>query len=441
MITDINTERLVIGTLLSYSGKIPEVREVLNDDCFTDPKLQELYSLMCSIADEGKPVNIVTVTSAIGSHQTHLTPADVMDAAGIVCNGDLVPYIDRLHDIYARRKLWFIGQRFISASGNELEPLDQLVNSARDEIAGIYQSSNGGIRKLKEVVVELRDIIDRNLRGDKVEGTPTGFSVIDEDGGLHESDLVVIAGATSQGKTSFALSMVLNASCLGSRVAFYSLEMTSKQLSARMVSMKSLVPSKDILYTPLPSVDLQRVDKGINNLPLENMYFDDKSTNNIDSIIASIRVMKIKYDINGAVIDYLQILSVTTGRDGNNEQFLGEVARRLKNLAKELGIWIIALSQLRRDIDNPVPSIDKLRGSGQIAEAADMVMLVYRPEVYGKNYPKPYENRETHDTAMIDIAKSRNIGTKKFLCTFIPEITMFTDEDAAVAKNDEDMPF
>ena len=125
----------------------------------------------------------------------------------------------------------------------------------------------------------------------------------------------------------------------------------------------------------------------------------------------------------------------------NNEQFLGEVARRLKNLAKELGIWVIVLSQLRRDVDNPVPSIDKLRGSGQIAEAADMVMLVYRPEVYGKHYPKPFENRITHNTAMIDIAKSRNIGTKKFLCTFIPEITMFTDEDAGVAKNDEDMPF
>lgn len=441
MITDINTERLVIGTLLSYSNKIPEVREVLNGDCFTDPKLQELYALMCSIADEGKPVNIVTVTSAIGSHQTHLTPSDVMEASSMVCNGDLSPYIDRLHDVYARRKLWFIGQKFISSSNNELEPLDEIVNAAKDEIAGIYRESTGGIRKLKEVVGELRGIIDRNLKGEKVEGTPTGFSVIDEDGGLHESDLVVIAGATSQGKTSFALSMVLNASCLGSKVAFYSLEMTSKQLSARMVAMKSLVPSKDILYAPLPQVDLQKVDKGIGKLPLDNMYFDDKSTNNIDSIISSIRVMKIKYDINGAVIDYLQILSVTTGRDGNNEQFLGEVARRLKNLAKELGIWIVALSQLRRDIDNPVPSIDKLRGSGQIAEAADMVMLVYRPEIYGKHYPKPYENRETHDTAMIDIAKSRNIGTKKFLCTFIPEITMFTDEDAAVVKNDEDMPF
>lgn len=441
MITDINTERLVIGTLLSYPAKLPEARETLNVDCFTEPKLQELYALMCAIADEGKPVNIVTVTSALGSRQTHLVPGDILDAGQMICNSDLSPYIERLHNVYARRKLWFIGQKFISSSNNEIEPLDEIVNVAKDELTSIYQESTTGIKKLKDVVIELRGIIDRNLTGEKVEGTPTGFSVIDEDGGLHESDLVVIAGATSQGKTSFALSMVLNASCSGSRVAFYSLEMTSRQLTARLVAMKSNVSSKDILYTPLQQIDLQKVDSGMGKLPLDNMYFDDKSTNNIDSIIASIRVMKIKYDINGAVIDYLQILSVTTGRDSSNELFLGEVARRLKNLAKELGVWIIALSQLRRDNDNPVPSIDKLRGSGQIAEAADMVMLVYRPEVYGKHYPKPYENRETHNTAMIDIAKSRNIGTKKFLCTFVPEITMFTDKDASIAKSDEDMPF
>lgn len=441
MISDVKSERLVIGTLLSYPSQLPGAREYLTPDCFTDPKLQEIYILMTEIADKGEPVNILTLTRALTGRQAHLSPTDIVEVSLSVLTSSVDYEVKVLYELNLRRKLGFIGQEFINASESMVEPLDEILNSARDRLTGIYRKSTGGIRTLKDVVVELRGIIDRNLAGEKVDGTPTGFSVIDEDGGLHESDLVVIAGATSQGKTSFALSMVLNASCLGSRVAFYSLEMTSKQLSARMVAMKSLVSSKDILYTPLPQVDLKKVDKGIGNLPLDNMFFDDKSTNNIDSIIASIRVMKIKYDINGAVIDYLQILSVTAGRDGNNELFLGEVARRLKNLAKELGIWIIALSQLRRDNDNPVPSIDKLRGSGQIAEAADMVMLVYRPEVYGKYYPKPYENRETHNTAMIDIAKSRNIGTKKFLCTFIPEITMFTDEDAAVAKNEEDMPF
>lgn len=441
MIADILTEKIVIGTVLSYSNNLPEIREQLCDECFTDIKCNEMYSIMCELADAGNPVNIVTVTSAIARKKTHLEPIDILDISDNVCNSDLMPYIERLKELYGRRKLWFIGQRFIKASENELEPLDDIINSARDEISSVYNENKSGISSLKDTTSRLNEIVYRNLNGEKINGTPTGFSIIDEDGGLHESDLIVIAGATSQGKTSFALSMILNASCMGANVAFYSLEMTNVQLSARMVAMKSKIPSKDLLYSRLSQQDLRKFDEGIRNLPLENVFFDDKSTNNINNIIASIRVMKIKHDIKGAVIDYLQILSVTTGRDMNNEQFLGEVARRLKNLAKELDIWIIVLSQLKRDNDNPVPSIDKLRGSGQIAEAADMVILVYRPEVYGRSYPKPFEYKDTHNTAMIDIAKSRNIGTKKFLCTFIPEITMFSDDEVKDMQNKEDMPF
>ena len=443
MITDVPTEELVIGTFLSYPNRLAEAREYISPDSFTDPKMRELYMLITETADNGDPVNIITVTSALGKHSTHLTPDDVITASNHVCVGELMPFVMRLHEVEARRKLWFVGQELVRASGNELESLDDILNSAKDAISGIYQQGTSGIRDLKDVVTDLRKVIDGNRKGEKLEGTPTGFRTLDEDGGLHGTDLVVIAGATSQGKTSFALTVMLNASCQGARVAFYSLEMTSRQLAARMVAIKSKVRSSDIMYSRLADGDLKRVERGIGELPLDNVFFDDNSTSSIDSIISSIRVMKIKHDIDGAVIDYLQILTVNAGREINKEQLLGEVARRLKNLAKELGIWIIALSQLRRDPDNPVPDINKLRGSGQIAEAADMVMLVYRPEVYGKKYPDPYGNRETHNTAMIDIAKSRNIGTKKFLCTFIPEITLFTDEDAAVSawKPDEDTPF
>lgn len=432
MIADVQTEELVIGTFLTYPRTIAEAREYLSPDSFTVPKLREIYLLVTQIADNGDPVNIITVTSALGKCQTHLTPADIIEVSDHACVGDFMPYVLRLHEVETRRRLWFVGQEFIRASGNEVEPLEDILNSAKESISSIYRQGTSGIRDLKDVVQDLREVIGRNRSGAKLEGTPTGFSVLDKDGGLHNTDLVVIAGATSQGKTSFALSVMLNASCQGAKVAFYSLEMTSKQLAARMVAIKSRVSSSAIMYSRLGETDLSRIEHGIGKLPLGNVFFDDNSTSSIDNIIASIRVMKIKRDINGAVIDYLQILTVNSDKGSNKEQMLGEVARRLKNLAKELDIWIIVLSQLRRDVENPAPDINKLRGSGQIAEAADMVMLVYRPEVYGRKYPNPYEDRQTHNTAMIDIAKSRNIGTKKFLCTFIPEITLFTDEDAAV---------
>lgn len=151
--------------------------------------------------------------------------------------------------------------------------------------------------------------------------------------------------------------------------------------------------------------------------------------------------MKLKYGITGAIVDYLQILTVNM-KGSNKEQMMGEAARRLKNLAKELDIWIIALSQLNRDSINPIPSLARLRDSGQIGEAADVVILIYRPELYGKFYPEPFQNAETKGTAMIDIAKGRNIGLEKFIVQFSPKTTHFYEMDESYRLVEEnDAPF
>ena len=130
-------------------------------------------------------------------------------------------------------------------------------------------------------------------------------------------------------------------------------------------------------------------------------------------------------------------------KGSNTEQQMGEAARRLKNLAKELDIWIIALSQLNRDSLNPVPTLARLRASGQIAEAADVVMLIYRPELYGKFYPDPFQNADTHGTAMIDIAKGRNIGLSKFLVRFDAQVTRFYEMEDYIPpiNSPEEEPF
>ena len=124
---------------------------------------------------------------------------------------------------------------------------------------------------------------------------------------------------------------------------------------------------------------------------------------------------------------------------------MAECARRLKNLAKELDIWIIALSQLARNNDNPEPSLTRVRASGQINEAADNTILIYRPEVYGKYYKEPFQNVPNKNTAQIEVAKGRNIGLTKFIVTFIPEITLFKDYDEdyqqANYQLEEETPF
>ena len=132
-------------------------------------------------------------------------------------------------------------------------------------------------------------------------------------------------------------------------------------------------------------------------------------------------------------------------RGASVEQLMAECARRLKNLAKELDIWIIALSQLARNNDNPEPSLTRVRASGQINEAADNTILIYRPEVYGKYYKEPFQNVPTKNTAQIEVAKGRNIGLTKFIVTFIPEITLFKDYDENYQQTnyqlEEETPF
>ena len=218
------------------------------------------------------------------------------------------------------------------------------------------------------------------------------------------------------------------------KVAFYSMEMTKEQLTARLISAKTNIPANVILYSgSLMPGELELISQARAMLPGDNLYFDDKSTSNIDSILLSIRMLKMQKDIDGAVIDYLQILNVNSRNNSfSREQAMGEAARRLKNLAKELNIWVVAISQLSRDSTSPEPNLNRLRDSGQIGEAADVVILVYRPEYYNRAYPAPYDNKNdypTEGTAMIDVAKGRNIGTFKFFMGFNKKTTSFFKTD------------
>ena len=230
------------------------------------------------------------------------------------------------------------------------------------------------------------------------------------------------------GKTSFSLAVIENALDSGARICFYSLEMSRHELTARLLSPRTGIPSNKILTARLANEEQNRVKMASMELSRKSLFFDDKSTSDIDSIISSIRSLSLKKGIHGAVIDYLQVLSTNQQRQDREAQ-LADMARRLKNLAKDTGVWIIALSQLNRDISNPVPTIDRVRGSGQIAEAADVVLTIYRPEAYsnGNRYPKPYENVDTSGTALINVCKGRNIGTGAFIAGFDANTTRFYD--------------
>lgn len=418
---DEGCESVVLSSLLSAKGALNEVRELLNPDCFYVEKYKDIYQSIMNVADRGDEVSIISVMPELTRMGSVVTPYELSAISGKACGLNVYQYAARLHDLEKRRRFWRIGQYLVSSGLNEEEDIVDVLTKVKDELDGIFGESASDVSTLYESIDGLYEIVNKNMQAEApMIGTPTGFPMIDRKGGFQASDLIVVAGATSQGKTSFVSSIVLTAVKSGSKVTFYSMEMTKQQLTARLVSVESGIPANELLYGKLDNGKLAMLDKGVRTL-YENcgkgLFFDDRSTSNIDMIISSIRSMKIKYGINGAVIDYLQILNVNM-KGTNKEQQMGEVARRLKNLAKELNIWIVALSQLNRDAQNPEPTTDRLRDSGQIAEAADTVILIYRPEVFGRSYPKPFDRYSTKGTALINISKGRNIGIGRFLCGF-----------------------
>ncbi|WP_276879813.1 replicative DNA helicase [Bacteroides heparinolyticus] len=424
-IRDEECEKILLGTIIAQRGVLNEIRELLGEDCFYKPLHQEIYKAIIQVDAKGERPDTISVKAVLDANKVEYSISEYLS----ICSSetfDPYQYACRLHDLAIRRKFREIGQYLISNSNNESEDIVDVTHTVSDQLASLFNSGSSNVSTIREGVENVYKQISLNLSENKsMTGTPTGFDKIDgRSGGLQKSDLIIVAGETSSGKTSFAVSLMRNAAEYGAKIAMYSMEMKKEQIAARLISLESGVPSNEIMYSKLTQSQIQAIDAGASKVYGKDIYFDDRSTSNIDTILSSIRYMKMKFGIDGAIVDYLQILNVNM-KGANKEQQMGDVARRLKNLAKELDIWIIALSQLNRDKDNPVPSLSRLRDSGQIAEAADVVMLIYRPEVKGKSYPDEFSNVSTKGTAMIDIAKGRNIGLLKFICGFNAPTTHF----------------
>ena len=430
-------EKVVLGRIITDSNVLDEIRDILPADAFYITKNKEIYQCALDISDRGEHVDIITVVNECQKKKIDVTAFDV---AQLQQNYSPIinDHIGILVEKYRRRKLFEIGAILQSNSYSEVNGISEVLSEVKEKLDGLFTSSRESVYTIRDAVQSVYDNIDKNLRGSSsLTGNPTGFTLLDKrSGGLQTSDLVIVAADSSQGKTSFAIKLVMNCGC---PVAFYSMEMKKEQIAARMMSIESGVPANEILFSKLDSGRIQQIDKGVSRVIENPIYFDDRSTSNIETILASIRMMKIKYGIKGAVVDYLQILNVNM-KGSNKEQQMGDVARRLKNIAKELDIWVIALSQLSRDNQNPVPSLTRLRDSGQIAEAADMVILIYRPEVYGKKYPEEFSSKSTEGTAMIDVAKGRNVGLMKFLVGFDAKTTNFYELDNNIKEVKDESP-
>lgn len=445
LVNDPKAEQYVIGSLLVDPTAYTLVSQYLDEDCFYDPMCRDIWKAVDNMGKQGMPIDVISVSAELSKQKSNVTALDLMNISAQIASSAHVEYhAIRLQDLGRRRKLWVVGQQLSKVGLSEEILTADAHQEAIESIGGVFEKADG-VFTLDDAMNSLNEIMVKNATvGGVTTGTKTGMERFDEKGGLQKSDLIIVAGETSQGKTSLALCMTRHAIENGAKVAFYSMEMTKEQLTARLLSTKTNIPANNILYSgSLAPSEIRMIDDARGKLPGENLFFDDKSTSNIDSILLSIRMLKMQKDIDGAVVDYLQILNVNSRSTSfSREQAMGDAARRFKNLAKELNIWIIALSQLSRDSNCPEPNLNRLRDSGQIGEAADVVILVYRAEYYNRAYPAPFDNKDdypTDGTAMIDVAKGRNIGTFKFFMGFNKNTTNFFKTN--LINEDVQVPF
>lgn len=445
LVNDPKAEQYVIGSLLVDPTAYTLVSQYLDEDCFYDPMCRDIWKAVDNMGKQGMPIDVISVSAELSKQKSNVTALDLMNISAQIASSAHVEYhAIRLQDLGRRRKLWVVGQQLSKVGLSEEILTADAHQEAIESIGGVFEKADG-VFTLNDAMNSLNEIMVKNATvGCVTTGTKTGMERFDEKGGLQKSDLIIVAGETSQGKTSLALCMTRHAIENGAKVAFYSMEMTKEQLTARLLSAKTNIPANNILYSgSLAPSEIRMIDDARGKLPGENLFFDDKSTSNIDSILLSIRMLKMQKDIDGAVVDYLQILNVNSRSTSfSREQAMGDAARRFKNLAKELNIWIIALSQLSRDSNCPEPNLNRLRDSGQIGEAADVVILVYRAEYYNRAYPAPFDNKDdypTDGTAMIDVAKGRNIGTFKFFMGFNKNTTNFFKTN--LINEDVQVPF
>ena len=434
-VTDINklhntqAEVQVLSAILFNPYLYETLAEYLSKDIFNDYECIKTYEVIKSLADEGKLPDMVEIAAILEREHVDVKRF-VMEGAGdyTITRQKIL----HLADLSVRRRMMALllkGQSMIIDPTITLDDVAKLTNDFDKVVAN---DAGEKVVSFGEVVGNLmNDIADRMAdKGEK--GIMTGIHIFDSRYGWHEGDLIIIAGSTSMGKSTLASTIAYNVAVEGTPVAYYSMEMTAKQLTARMSARCTGVSASTALYAKLSPAEYQKIYDGTLSMKSLPIFFDEDSKTNFTQMCKSIRRLKKKHGIKVVFIDYLQILA--NGSNDNREAILGDMARDLKRLAVEEGLAICALSQLNRaDKDKGEPRLNQMRGSGQIEEACDMGVLIHRPNL--KN-----------ETATITLAKGRNIGLAKEKVKFNANLSYFSDFEegdpsAPYQEKKEQLPF
>jgi replicative DNA helicase len=420
---NMDMEMRLIGKIMSNPRDYYDCHSLISEEIFTDPLNRKIYKVVSERLDKGDKADMIVISSAIKDPLVDLRVAECM-------NSDHYAYITKNMVLYLSQEDKKIRlKKLAELTTKKIDNGDDLFNViefVEEQMKSISEVRGSDIPDIKKQLKILHDDIRRRMDSENMVGLPTGFQSVDKfTGGWQETDFIVIGGASSMGKTSLGLAFCYNCAKVGIPSAVFSYEMGDTQLLQRLVSLESEVNNRYIMKGALESTELNRVDKAIGKLEGVNLFIDECKDSSLRYLLNKIRQYVITKEVKFVLVDYLQLVK---GSGTSREQEVAMVARELKNLAKELNITIVALSQLSRAVerrDGCRPSLSDLRESGEIEQASDIVMLVYRPEYYG--IMSDDSGNSTEGLVDLIFAKGRNIGTGTLPLKFKKEYTKFID--------------
>ncbi len=429
----IEAEQSVLGGLLLEGTAWDLVSDRLVDEDFYRQDHRLIYQAIRRVYDQGRPCDLITVAECLEQSE-ELDRAGGMAYLGLLAGGvasavNIAAYADIVRERAIARHLISVGSN-IADSGFHPQgrPVAELLDAAESQVFEIAErgararSGFSAIKDLLPTVVERLDALYRS--GVAMTGVSTGFTDLDRmTSGMHPAELIIVAGRPSMGKTSFAMNMVESVAIRARQpVAVFSMEMPAEQLALRMISSLGRVDAHRVRTGQLHDDDWPRVTSAVTLLGESNIFIDDTPSLSPMDLRARARRLKRQHGLGLIVVDYLQLMQVPGAKD-NRVLEISEISRSLKALAKELSVPVIALSQLNRSLEtrpNKRPVMSDLRESGAIEQDADVILFIYRDEVYN-------EDSADKGKAEIIIAKQRNGPIGHLFLAFLGAYTRFED--------------
>jgi replicative DNA helicase len=427
---NLEAEQSILGATLIDNEALPKALEIIDPDDFYKNSHKKIFNAMIELFDKSEPIDLITLTDCLKRDEA------LDDIGGISYLSSLVNMVPtsaniRYHSKIVRERALLRGLvRTATDIANRVyeDNLDaeELVDYAEKSIFDISDKRvKVSFARLKDVIKGSFEMIEQLYdKKETITGVPSGFGDLDElTSGFQRGELTIIGGRPSMGKTAFALNVAQHIGIeLREPVAIFSLEMAKEQLAFRLLCAEAMVNASSIRKGIIPKEDWHKLTSAASRLTDAPIFIDDSSSISVLELRAKARRLKMEHGLSMVVVDYLQLMRGRRSFE-RREQEISEISRSLKALAKELNVPVIAVSQLNRSVEArrpPKPILADLRESGAIEQDADVILFLYRDEIYNKDNPA---NR---GEAEVDIAKQRNGPAGETIkLTFISRSTRF----------------